>query len=100
MLTQPEYEDFVMTETKHLGKIVYVNYEFYDGDYNSNAMGWQFELIFDGYCSSKFIQSYEVVRGYMKDAKAGKLTQLVNKPIEVTKIGNTLVDFRILTEVL
>ena len=74
-----------MSETKHLGKIVYVDYEFYDGDYTSNAMGWRFELMFDGYCSTAFIQSYETIRTYMKDAKVGKLHYLVNKPIEVTK---------------
>lgn len=36
----------------------------------------------------------------LKDAKVNYVSQLVNKPVEVTIENNTFKDFRILTEVL
>ena len=44
--------------------------------------------------------SIERVYQILKDAKVNYVSQLVNKPVEVTIDKNTFKDFRILTEVL
>ena len=44
--------------------------------------------------------SVEKVYQILKDAKVNYVSQLVNKPVEVTIKGNYFKDFRILTEVL
>ena len=44
--------------------------------------------------------SVEKVNQILKDAKVNYVSQLVNKPVEVTIEKNTFKDFRILTEVL
>ena len=44
--------------------------------------------------------SVEKVHQILKDAKVNYVSQLINKPVEVTIKNNTFKDFRILTEVL
>lgn len=44
--------------------------------------------------------SVEKVYKILKDAKVNYVSELVNKPVEVTIEGNCFKDFRILTEVL
>lgn len=44
--------------------------------------------------------SIENIYQILKDAKVNYVSQLVNKPVEVTIENNTFKDFRILTEVL
>lgn len=44
--------------------------------------------------------SVENVYQVLKDAKVNYVSQLINKPVEVTIEKNTFKDFRILTEVL
>ena len=46
------------------------------------------------------IKSIEEVNRILKDAKANYVSELLNKPVEVTMEDNTFKDFRILTEVL
>lgn len=45
-------------------------------------------------------KSIEEVNRILEDAKVNYVSELVNKPVEVTMDGNTFKDFRILTEVL
>lgn len=45
-------------------------------------------------------KSIEEVNRILKDAKVNYVSELLNKPVEVTMEGNTFKDFRILTEVL
>lgn len=45
-------------------------------------------------------KSIEEVDRILKDAKVNYVSELVNKPVEVTMENNTFKDFRILTEVL
>lgn len=45
-------------------------------------------------------KSVEEVDRILKDAKVNYVSELVNKPVEVTMENNTFKDFRILTEVL
>ena len=45
-------------------------------------------------------ESIEKINGILHDAKVNYVSQLVNKPVEVTLIGNRFESFRILTEVL
>lgn len=45
-------------------------------------------------------KSVEEVNRILKDAKVNYVSELVNKPVEVTMENNTFKDFRILTEVL
>ena len=46
------------------------------------------------------IKSIEEVNRILKDAKVNYVSELLNKPVEVTMEDNTFKDFRILTEVL
>ena len=46
------------------------------------------------------IKSIEDVDRILKDAKVNYVSELLNKPVEVTMESNTFKDFRILTEVL
>lgn len=46
------------------------------------------------------IKSIEKVNRILEDAKANYVSELLNKPVEVTMEDNTFKDFRILTEVL
>lgn len=46
------------------------------------------------------VESVEFVNKILKDAKVNYVSQLINKPVEVTIEDNTFKDFRILTEVL
>lgn len=46
------------------------------------------------------IKSIEEVNRILKDAKVNYVSELLNKPVEVTMECNTFKDFRILTEVL
>jgi hypothetical protein len=46
------------------------------------------------------IKSIEEVNRILEDAKANYVSELLNKPVEVTMEDNTFKDFRILTEVL
>ena len=46
------------------------------------------------------IKSIEEVNRILKDAKVNYVSELLNKPVEVTIEDNTFKDFRILTEVL
>lgn len=45
-------------------------------------------------------KSIEEVNRILKDAKVNYVSELLNKPVEVTIEDNTFKDFRILTEVL
>lgn len=45
-------------------------------------------------------KSVEYIRDILKDAKVNYVSELINKPVEVTIENNTFRDFRILTEVL
>ena len=45
-------------------------------------------------------ESIEKVNQILKDAKVNYVSELLNKPVEVTIENNTFKDFRILTEVL
>lgn len=45
-------------------------------------------------------KSIEEVNRILEDAKVNYVSELKNKPVEVTMEGNTFKDFRILTEVL
>ncbi len=45
-------------------------------------------------------QYVEYVAQVLKDANCNYVSELVNKPVEVTVEGNTFKDFRILTEVI
>lgn len=42
----------------------------------------------------------EYVNDILKDAKVNYISELINKPVEITLDDNTFKDFRILTEVL
>lgn len=46
------------------------------------------------------IKNAEFIYGILKDAKVNYVSELLNKPVEVTIEKNTFKDFRILTEVL
>ena len=46
------------------------------------------------------IASFEFIDKILKDAKVNYVSDLINKPVEVTIIDNTFDSFRILTEVL
>ena len=46
------------------------------------------------------IQTIEFINDILKDAKVNYVSELINKPVEVTIENNTFKDFRILTEVL
>ena len=46
------------------------------------------------------IESVEKVNQILKDAKVNYVSQLINKPVEVTIEKNSFKDFRILTEVI
>ena len=46
------------------------------------------------------LKSIEEVNRILKDAKVNYVSELLNKPVEVTMECNTFKDFRILTEVL
>ena len=50
-------------------------------------------------CKWKNLNREEVDR-ILEDAKVNYVSELVNKPVEVTMKNNTFTDFRILTEVL
>lgn len=45
-------------------------------------------------------KSIEKIDQILKDAKVNYISELVNKPVEVTMESNAFKDFRILTEVL
>lgn len=45
-------------------------------------------------------KTIEEVNRILEDAKVNYVSELLNKPVEVTMEGNTFKDFRILTEVL
>lgn len=45
-------------------------------------------------------KTIEEVNRILKDAKVNYVSELINKPVEVTMEDNTFKDFRILTEVL
>lgn len=45
-------------------------------------------------------KSIEEVNRILEDAKVNYVSELINKPVEVTIENNTFKDFRILTEVL
>lgn len=45
-------------------------------------------------------KTIEEIDRILKDAKVNYVSELLNKPVEVTMEGNTFKDFRILTEVL
>lgn len=45
-------------------------------------------------------QSVEIINKILKEAKCNYVSELINKPVEVTIENNTFQDFRILTEVL
>jgi hypothetical protein len=47
-----------------------------------------------------FMNSLERLNQILKDAKVNHVSQLKNKPVEITIIDHTFKDFRILTEVL
>lgn len=46
------------------------------------------------------VKTVEFVNKILKDAKVNHVSELINKPVEVTIENNTFKDFRILTEVL
>ena len=46
------------------------------------------------------VKTVEFVNKILKDAKVNYVSELINKPVEVTIENNTFKDFRILTEVL
>ena len=46
------------------------------------------------------VKTVEFVDKILKDAKVNHVSELINKPVEVTIENNTFKDFRILTEVL
>lgn len=46
------------------------------------------------------VKTVEFINKILKDAKVKYVSQLINKPVEVTIEKNTFKDFRILTEVL
>lgn len=45
-------------------------------------------------------KTVEKINSILKDAKVNYVSELINKPVEVTIENNTFKDFRILTEVL
>lgn len=50
--------------------------------------------------STAIVKTIEDLNKILKDAKVNHVSQLINKPVEVTIESNTFKDFRILTEVL
>lgn len=50
--------------------------------------------------SEALVKSLEFVNDILKDAKVNYVSELVNKPVEITLENNTFKSFRILTEVL
>lgn len=105
---------------KHLGKISFAEFGVVR-DYPF-LIGLQLGFTFDGsgvYDSGKytvniskdckwetldkgqtFIKKLEFVHEILKEAKVNYVSQLLNKPVEVTIENNCFKDFRILTEVL
>lgn len=106
--------------TKELGKITFAefgtvrNYPFLIGlqlgfrmDGSGVMDGGKYTVNISPECKWKemnreatIIKSIEEVNRILKDAKVNYVSELLNKPVEVTIEDNTFKDFRILTEVL
>lgn len=54
----------------------------------------------NGERSEAITKTVEKINSILKDAKVHYVSELINKPVEVTIEDNTFKDFRILTEVL
>lgn len=116
--TDEMFESLIKT-TKQLGKIIFAEYGILK-DY-SKQIGLQLgfsigcKMVEDGGKYTVFIDyendenidqksiiadSVRNVHQILKDAKVNYVSELINKPVEVTMEDNTFKDFRILTEVL
>lgn len=117
--TDEMFEDSIKA-TKELGKIIFAEYGILKGCPNLIGLQLGFSIgckkVDDGgkytvnvgtECKREDLnreetitESIEKVNQILKDAKVNYVSELVNKPVEVTMENNTFKDFRILTEVL
>lgn len=117
--TDEMFEDFIKA-TKELGKIIFAEYGILKGCPNLIGLQLGFSIgckkVDDGgkytvnvgtECKREDLnrgetitESIEKVNQILKDAKVNYVSELLNKPVEVTIENNTFKDFRILTEVL
>ena len=113
-----------MSTMKKLGKIS--NIKFGHGGYQDSMLGLtiSFEMSGSGVCDFKgfwdyhlidhttsckwskierdnyFVDVVKLISNLLNDAKVSDLNKLKNKPVELTFEGNTLREWRILTEVI
>ena len=117
--TDEMFEDSLKA-TKELGKIIFAEYGILKGCPNLIGLQLGFSIgckkVDDGgkytvnvgtECKREDLnreetitESIEKVNQILKDAKVNYVSELLNKPVEVTIENNTFKDFRILTEVL
>lgn len=117
--TDEMFEDSIKV-TKELGKIIFAEYGILKDYPNLIGLQLRFSIgcknVDDGgkytvnvstECKwanlnreETIIKSVEKVNQILKDAKVNYVSELLNKPVEVTIENNTFKDFRILTEVL
>lgn len=117
--TDEMFEDSLKA-TKELGKIIFAEYGILKGCPNLIGLQLGFSIgckkVDDGgkytvnvgtECKREYLnreetitESIEKVNQILKDAKVNYVSELLNKPVEVTIENNTFKDFRILTEVL
>lgn len=117
--TDEMFEDSLKA-TKELGKIIFAEYGILKGCPNLIRLQLGFSIgckkVDDGgkytvnvgtECKREDLnreetitESIEKVNQILKDAKVNYVSELLNKPVEVTIENNTFKDFRILTEVL
>lgn len=116
--TDEMFEDSLKA-TKELGKIIFAEYGILKGCPNLIGLQLGFSIgckkvedggkytVFINYENDENIDQKSIiadsvrnVHQILKDAKVNYVSELINKPVEVTMEDNTFKDFRILTEVL
>lgn len=116
-MTNTSYNVEKVTEEKFLGKIIsaefglHKDYPFYglilEFKCTCGIVGCDYTVNISKECrweeserQEAITRNAEFVSKILKDAKCNYVSELNNKPVEVTVEGNTFKSFRILTEVL
>ena len=116
-MTNTSYHIEKVTEEKLLGKIIsaefglHKDYPFYglilEFKCSNKNVGCDYTVNISKECrweeserQEAITKNAEFVSKILKDAKCNYVSELKNKPVEVTIEGNTFKSFRILTEVL
>lgn len=119
-MTNTSYHTKKVTEEKFLGKIISAEFGLYPDKSFLYGLILEFSFLFGGVCDGgkytvniskecrweeserqeAITKNAEFVSKILKDAKCNYISELKNKPVEVTIKGNTFKSFRILTEVL